>query len=181
MRWRILATHLLIFVIRAVCQVPPISQISPVSQVPPISHVPPVNSVTGVPTYVLYNFFFFRVMGLQDQADRVKAKGQDDSAVRHLLQKQAGLTTQQEAQLNSIASDWGTKDASVLGQIQTMAASGGSASPQFQALRSQRQQLLLDHLSQLQTTYGPGSFYLLDLYVKRNSNISGPGVTNGRN
>ena len=52
------------------------------------------------------------------------------------------------------------------------------SSPPFQALRSQSEQLLLDHLSQLQTAYGPGNFNQLDLFVKRTGNISGPGVTN---
>jgi hypothetical protein len=161
------ATLLAAFVIPAVCQVAP---------GPPPSNV---NSVTGVPTYVLYRFFFFKVMYLQDLADKQKAKGQDDSFYRHWLQRQAGLTTQQETQLNAIASDWRTNDAAILGQIQQMAAAGGAASPQFQTLRNQSEQLLLDHLSQLQTGFGPGSFYQLDLYVKRTSNISGPGVTNG--
>jgi hypothetical protein len=149
--------------------------------IPAVCQTPPVNSVSGVPTYVLYNFFFFRVMFLQDQADKLAASGQNDSSIRHLIQRQAGLTAQQESQLNSIASDWRSNDAVILKQIQTIAASAGPSSPQFQALRSQRQQLLLGHLSQLQTAYGPGSFYLLDLYVKRTSNISGPGVTSGPN
>lgn len=140
---------------------------------------PQVNSVTGAPNYVLYDFFFFRVMWLQDQADKVKAQGKDDSQVRHTIQHQAGLTGLQESTLNAIASDWRTNNASILSQIQTIAATGarGPTSPQLQALHSQRQQLVLDHLSQLQTAYGPGSFYMLDLFVRRTTSMSGPGVT----
>ena len=138
-----------------------------------------VNSVTGVPNDVLYHFFFNRVMWLQDQADKMLAQGKGDGAFRDLIRQQAGLTSQQESALNAIAADWRTNDAAILRQIQALAATGarGPTSPQLQALHSQRQQLVLSHLSQLQTAFGAVSFYLLDLFVHRTVKVTGPGVT----
>lgn len=138
-----------------------------------------VNSVSGVPTYILYHFFFNRVVFLQNEADKLKAQGLNDSDFRHLIQQQAGLTGQQESMLDAIASDWRTNNSALLAEISALAAAGqsGPTSPQLQALHSQLRQIVLDHLAQLQTGFGPGSFYLLDLYVKRTSSISGPGVT----
>jgi hypothetical protein len=138
-----------------------------------------VNSVSGVPTYVLYHFFFNRVVFLQNQADHLKAQGLDDSQIRHLIQQQAGLTSQQESLLNAIALDWRANNGSLLAQIRTLVAAGqkGPSSPQLQALHALVRQTVLTHVGQLQAGLGGGSFYLLDLYVKRTSNISGPGVT----
>jgi hypothetical protein len=138
-----------------------------------------VNSVTGVPDYILYTFFFNRVMWLQDQAGKVQSQGQDPSQFSTQIEKQAGLTSQQASALVAIASDWRTKNAALLAQIRAAAATGAklATSPQLQALQSQRHQLVLDHLTQLQTGLGPGAFYVLDLYVRRTTNVSGPGVT----
>jgi hypothetical protein len=138
-----------------------------------------VNSVTGAPDYVLYDFFFTRVMWLQDQASKAQSQGKDGSQFSTMIQQQAGLTTQQASTLVAIASDWRTNNAAILGQIQSLAATGarGATSPQLQALHAQRQQLVLGHLSQLQTALGPGPFYLLDLFVRRTTIMSGPGVT----
>jgi hypothetical protein len=127
----------------------------------------------------LYDFFFTRVMWLQDQADKIKGQGNDDSQIRHLIQRQAGLTSQQESTMNTIAADWRTNNASILSQMRALAASGAhaSTSPALQALITQRQQLVLDHLGQFQTAYGPGAFYVLDLFVRRTVQVTGPGVT----
>jgi hypothetical protein len=137
-----------------------------------------VNSVTGVPTHVLYHFFFNRVVFLQNQADALRAQGMDDGQLRHLIQQQAGLTSQQESLLNALALDWQTNNNALLAQIRALAAASQkeSASPRLQALHAQLRQIVLDHLSQLQTGLGGGNFYLLDLYVKWTSKISGPGV-----
>jgi hypothetical protein len=146
----------------------------------PVAVLAQVNSVTGVPTDVLYRFFFFRVMWLQDKADSLKAQGMNDSHLRHLLAQQAGLTTQQESQLIAIASDWRTADVTLRSQIQTLASSGAAAlnSPQLKTLHLQQQQLVITHLAQVQAAFGPGAFYLLDLFVHRNINVRGPGVSN---
>jgi hypothetical protein len=109
----------------------------------------------------------------------MQAQGKDGSQLSAMIQQQAGLTSQQASALVSIASDWRTNDAAIRAQIGTIAATGArvATSPQLQALEAQSQQLVLGHLSQLQTALGPGAFYVLDLYVRRTSNISGPGVT----
>jgi len=138
-----------------------------------------VNSITGVPNDVLYHFFFNRVMWLQDQAGKMQSQGVDGSQLSAMIQRQAGLTSQQASALAAIASDWRTNDTANRAQIRAIAATGVrvSASPQLQALEARSQQLVLDHLNQLQTALGPGAFYVLDLYVRRTSNIKGPGVT----
>jgi hypothetical protein len=140
---------------------------------------PHINAVSGVPTEVLYHFFFQQVMFLQDQAGKLQAQGKDGSRLGNLIQKQAGLTSQQASTLVAIASDWRTGEAAIHAQIRQVAATGArlSASPQWQALEDQSRQSLLSHLSQLQTALGPGASYVLDLYVRRTSNVSGPGVT----
>jgi len=142
-----------------------------------------VNSITGVPNDVLYRFFFFRVMWLQDQAGKAQAQGGDGSRVGNLIQKQTGLTSQQASALVAVASDWRTNDAAIHAQIVAIAATGArvATAPQLQALEAQGKQLVLGHLSQLQIALGPGAFYVLDLYVRRTSNISGPGVTRAGN
>jgi hypothetical protein len=151
------------------------------SGVSALSQAPQVNSVTGVPNYVLYDFFFFRVAWLQDKANHLKGIGLDDGSMRHMIAQQAGLTSAQEIALDGIALDWRTQNAGLLSQIQGLAASGArsSTSPQLQNLRAQRRQLVLDHLTQLQTTFGPGAFYSLDLFVRRTVVVKGPGVTSG--
>ncbi|MGA3095108.1 MAG: hypothetical protein ABSF25_01535 [Bryobacteraceae bacterium] len=141
--------------------------------------IPQVNSITGVPDYVLYHFFFNRVMWLQDQADKKQSQGKDGDLPRNLIQQQAGLTNQQASALVAIASDWRVNEAAIRAQVGVIAAAGARlpASPQLQALQAQSHQLVLDHLGQLQTALGPGAFYVLDLYVRRTVNISGPGIT----
>lgn len=137
-----------------------------------------VNSVSGVPTDVLYHFFFTRVMFLQDQADKVKAQGLDDSTLRHLVLREANLTTQQESALNAIASDWRAQNALLLKSITVLASAGqrGATSPQLQALHAASSHLVLDHLNQLQVAFGAGNFCLLDLYVKRTTKVWGHGI-----
>jgi hypothetical protein len=118
-------------------------------------------------------------MWLQDQAGKAQSQGKDGSGLLHLIKNQAGLTNQEEATLNAVASDWRTGDASIQSQVQTAAAARtpGNPSPSLQSLASQRRQLVLDHLTQLQAALGPGPSYLLDLFVRRTVIISGPGIT----
>jgi hypothetical protein len=118
-------------------------------------------------------------MWLQDQADKMLSQGKDDSQVRNMIQRQAGLTSQQASALVATASDWRAKEAANHAQIRAIAVTGArlSTSPEWQALEAQSHQLILDHLSQLQTALGPGVFYVLDLYVRRTEHVSGPGIT----
>jgi hypothetical protein len=131
-----------------------------------------VNAVTGVPDDVLYRVFFLRVLWYDGQAG-----GLGPPAMRLVIQQRTGLTSQQAASLTSIAKDWKSTDSGLRSSLYSLVAAGTSAaSPQAQSLAGQAQRNLLDHLAQLQTAFGPASFYLLDLFVRRTTNITVPGA-----
>ena len=134
---------------------------------------PQVNKVTGVPDHILYNSFFFRVAWLADRADQLASQGKKDAFIRTAIRRQARLTNEEDAALTAIALDWRTQDAAVASTQRLLLKSGVQAglSQQLQGLASQRQQLVLDHISQLQAALGPAQFFLLDLFVRRNSTV----------
>ena len=132
-----------------------------------------INAVAGVPGDVVCRFFFQKVLWLDGQAG-----GQGPVAMRSVVQQQAALTSHEAATLTSAAKDWKSKDIEINRSLSNLAAQGATAdSPQVQSLSAQAKQNVLDHVNQLQTSFGPGRFYLLDLYVRRSMNITGPGVT----
>jgi hypothetical protein len=115
----------------------------------------------------LYSQFFFQVVFLEDEANRLKGQGQDDSYIRSTIQRQAGLTGAQGVAVASIALDWQSQDAALLAAARALAATGANSynSPRMLDLQNQRQAIVLDHINQLQTSLGTAVFQRLDAFV----------------
>jgi hypothetical protein len=134
---------------------------------------PPATNLTTVPDSVLYDHFMFRVTWLESQANNLKAEGKNDSSLRSWIQRNAGLTSRETANLKAISADYQTKTSAIVGAVQALATAGTNlaSSQQAQSLLSQRQQTVLDHISQLQTAFGPARYAVLDSFVRQTVKI----------
>jgi hypothetical protein len=136
---------------------------------PAYCQTPSTNQVTAVPDYVLYDHFLFRVVWLENQANALKAKGKSDTFLRSWMRVNAGLTAQEESNLKAIATDCEAKTSATLSSAKALAstAAGPAGAQQFQALLSQRQQTVADHVGQLQTAFGPSRYVVLDTFIRQ--------------
>jgi hypothetical protein len=82
---------------------------------------------------------------------------------------QATLTAGEESNLNSIAADSQTTTSAIISSINALVSSGANpvTSQQVQALLSQRQQTVLNHMGQLQRAFGPAPYAALDTYIRQ--------------
>jgi len=146
-----------------------------VLSLPAYCQSPPASSPATPPARVFYDQFMFRVNWLQTQANNLKAQGKDDSFMRSYMQRSAGLTTQQAASLNAIAADCQAQTQALVGQIKALAGTAmtSAISQQVQSLLSQRQQAVIDHMSQLQTAFGAAQYAALDSFVHATVNFGG--------
>jgi len=129
----------------------------------------PAKQTTTVPDYILYDRFLHRVMWFQGIADNLKAQGKDDTFMRSWVKANAGLTAGEESTLKAIAADCEASTSAAMDAARALiptAASPGVAQ-QIQALLSQRQQTVQDHVSQLQTALGPARYALLDAFARQ--------------
>jgi hypothetical protein len=136
---------------------------------------PEVKPMAQVPDYAMYDAFFFRVMALDQQADKLAAQGKDGSFTRSTVQRQASLTIQEESALKAIAADWSAKSLALAKAAQEARAAGNSQ--QAQDVQEQRKQMTADHISQIQSAFGPARFRHLDGYVHATSTVRGFVVT----
>lgn len=129
----------------------------------------PAKQASAVPDYILYDHFLFRVTWLENQANNLKAKGKNDTFVRSWMRVNAGLTAEEESNLKAIAADCEAKTSATLSAAKALASTAASSAgaQQFQALLSQRQQTVLDHMNQLQTAFGPARYAVLDAFVRQ--------------
>jgi hypothetical protein len=143
---------------------------------PALCQQPRTTPPTPVPDYIIYDAFFYRVKWLSDLADKYGSQGRAASAVhlRSLVQMQAGLTAQEDAVLKAIAADWRAGDAGIVSAGRALAKAGAAANAaQLQALALQRQQLVTNHVSQLQAAMGTARFQRLDSFVRATSTVKG--------
>ena len=143
---------------------------------PALCQKPQTTQAIKVPDYILYDAFFFRVKWLSDLADKYSSQGKVASAdhFRFLLQKQAGLTAQEDAALKAIAADWRAGDLGIVSTGQALVKAGATANDaRLQALAVQRQQWVTAHVSQIQAAMGPARFRQLDIFVRVSSTVKG--------
>jgi len=140
-----------------------------VLSLPTYSQSPPANILTTVPDYVLYNHFLFRVTWFETQANNLKAQGKDDTFMRSWIKVNDGLTSTEEANLKAIAADCTARNSAIVTAVQALAAAGASPANTQQALslRSQQQQMIQSHISQLQAAFGTARYSALDSFVRR--------------
>lgn len=126
-----------------------------------------------IPLYAFYDSFFTRVAWLDDLADTFLASGRDDSGPRHQVRREAGLSADAEAALVRAAKNWRTANESLLKALRSATGSSTTLGPTpgTIALQNQRQQQVLAFVAQVQSTLGPATFKLLDVYVRRTSTI----------
>lgn len=129
-----------------------------------------------VPYHIVYDSFFFRVLGFEKQADEYAAQGKDDSGLRSQIRRQAGLTAVEDAILKNVARDYGVKNEVLLETMKTLAKGGmrPDQSLELRELLGQREKNVLDHVAQLRSALGPAQFKLLDMYVRRSSTVRPP-------
>jgi uncharacterized protein involved in type VI secretion and phage assembly len=121
---------------------------------------------------VLYHFFFAKVAKLQGMAAQQAAKGITTGAARHQIKNDAQLTDAEEASLNAITANYRSGFAAIHKQISTLAARNARPLPatvrqQLATLTQQRDQLVADHIQQINTAFGPVRFQVLDAYVRK--------------
>lgn len=104
---------------------------------------------------------------MEENANELRAAGKNDNTPRHYIANNAGLNPQEEATLKAIAADYWAKTQAILSAGNALAASGIPKGDQrYKDLANQRQQIALDHMSQIQTAFGPTRFSKLDRYVR---------------
>lgn len=141
-----------------------------VLSLPAYCQSPPAKQATTVPDYILYDHFMLRVVWLETQANNLKAQGKDDTFLRSYIKLQAGLTTSEESSLKSISADSQAQTTAIMNSAKALVAAGAipATSQQVQALLSQRQQIVVNHMSQLQAAFGSARYAVLDAYVRQN-------------
>ena len=149
---------------------------------PALCQKPQPTQATPVPDYIVYDAFFYRVKWLGDLADKYSSQGKVASAdhFRSMLQKQAGLTAQENELVKAVAAHWRTGDASIVSAGQALVKSGAAANDaRFQALVRQRQQWVTNHIGQLQAAMGAARFQQVDAFVRASSTVKGAGAAQG--
>jgi hypothetical protein len=144
--------------------------------IPALCQKPQPTPATPVPDYILYDAFFYRVKWLGDLADKYTSRGKPASAnhFRSLLRKQAGLTAQEDAALKAVVAGWRTGDVGIVTAGQALVKAGAVANDaRLQALANQRQQLVANHVSQLQAAMKSARFQRLDSFVRASSTVKG--------
>jgi len=129
------------------------------------------------PDYILYRAFFLDVTFYHTVAAQLQARGKDPAPARSKIKIEAGLTDQEQAQLQAIAQDldaalaaYDQSAARVIGGLRTQYPPGATLPPavkqQLKGLGSARQQIVVDHVQQLKSALGAVRFHQLDKYVR---------------
>ena len=125
-----------------------------------------------------FRAFFLQVTVLDSLADRLKAQGKDDNAVRGAIQKDARLTAQETSLLKEIAPQCNAAEAAqassnstvISGLRQQYPPVAGTAPPaavtqKLAALQAQRDAIIAGCIQQLKVGMGTERFLHLDLFV----------------
>jgi hypothetical protein len=138
-----------------------------------IGQTPPFREITPVPDDAIYDSFFYRVAWLEEHSTNLIQQGKRDTVVRSAIRTQANLTIPEEVALKTVVADYRENSAALAAAARTLRAAGPQApdSQQLQNLRSQRLQMITDHISQLREALGPERFRDLDAFVRRTSTV----------
>jgi hypothetical protein len=146
---------------------------------PALCQKPQVTEVKQIPDYVLYDSFFHRVSWLNDLADNLAAQGKDGSVMRSAIGRQAGLTSQEEADLKAIVTYWRAATSTILSAAQSLTAAGErvGTSQLLQDLQKQRKHVTSESIDQLKATLGQARFKQFDVFVRLTSTVKAFHVT----